>query len=256
VTGAIGRFVPRALAAIAAAVVAGAGAFQASSFARPTAEATRCAPGSSVTLGDDAVAYVAVPGGRRTIAYRGPGRRPFARFGRTNANGVPTVFGVVGAVVNRRCRSTWYRVQLPMRPNGVTGFVRASAVGITNVRARLDVDLTARRVTLFDDGVEVLSTRAAIGTPRTPTPLGRYYVTQRLVPRDPRGPYGPGAVGISAFSNVLTGWTQGGPIGIHGTNQPQLIGRRISNGCIRVVNSAIRRIFAAALPGTPVLIHR
>jgi lipoprotein-anchoring transpeptidase ErfK/SrfK len=65
-----------------------------------------------------------------------------------------------------------------------------------------------------------------------------------------------GAVGISAFSNVLTGWTQGGPVAIHGTNQPQLLGQRVSNGCIRVLNSAIRRIFAVALPGTPVLIHR
>ena len=248
--------VPTALALIAAAVVAAATASAARSFAQPAAEARRCVARSFVKLGDDRVAYVAVPGGRRTIAYRDPGRRPFARFGRTNANGVPTVFGVLAAVVNRKCRWTWYRVQLPMRPNGVTGFIRASAAGITTVRARIEVDVTARRVTLFEDGVEVLSTRAAIGTPRTPTPVGRFYVTQRLVPRDPRGPYGPGAVGISAFSNVLTGWTQGGPIGIHGTNQPQLIGGRISNGCIRVVNAAIRRIFRAALPGTPVLIHR
>jgi lipoprotein-anchoring transpeptidase ErfK/SrfK len=143
-----------------------------------------------------------------------------------------------------------------MRPNGVTGFIRATAVGVTKVRARIEIDLSGRRVMLFKDGVEVLSTRAAIGTPRTPTPVGRYYVTQRLIPRDPRGPFGLGAVGISAFSNVLTGWTQGGPVAIHGTNQPRLLGQRVSNGCIRVLNSAIRRIFAAALPGTPVLIHR
>jgi lipoprotein-anchoring transpeptidase ErfK/SrfK len=166
------------------------------------------------------------------------------------------VFGVLSAVVNRKCRSTWYRVQLPTRPNGVSGFIRASAVGVTKVRGRIEVDLTQRRVTLFTNGQEVLSTRAAIGTPRTPTPVGRYYVTQRLIPHDPRGPFGLGAVGISAFSNVLTGWTQGGPVAIHGTNQPGLLGQRVSNGCIRVANSAIRRIFAAALPGTPVLIHR
>jgi lipoprotein-anchoring transpeptidase ErfK/SrfK len=48
------------------------------------------------------------------------------------------------------------------------------------------------------------------------------------------GPYGPAALGISAFSNVLTGWAQGGPIAIHGTNAPWSIGRAVSNGCIRV----------------------
>jgi lipoprotein-anchoring transpeptidase ErfK/SrfK len=243
------RLAATALAAIAAAT-GGAAA------AQPLVESPRCEPGSKLKLGDDTVAFVAVPGGRLTGAYRTPGRRPFARFHRTNANGVPTVFGVLSAVVNRKCRSTWYRVQLPMRPNGITGFVRASAVGVTKVRARIEVDLTARRVTLFRNGEEVLSTRAGIGTPRTPTPVGRYYVTQRLIPRYPGGPFGVGAVGISAFSNVLTGWTQGGPVAIHGTNQPQLLGQRVSNGCIRVLNAAIRRIFAAALPGTPVLIHR
>jgi lipoprotein-anchoring transpeptidase ErfK/SrfK len=244
------RLAATALAAIAAP------AGGAAAVAQPADEPARCAAGSTLKLVYDTVAYAAVPGGRLTTAYRAPGRGPFARFRRTNANGVPTVFGVLSAVVNRKCRSTWYRLQLPMRPNGVTGFIRASALGVTKVRGRIEVDLTARRVTLFQDGEEVLSTRAAIGTPRTPTPVGRYYVTQRLIPRDPGGPFGVGAVGISAFSNVLTGWTQGGPVAIHGTNQPQLLGQRVSNGCIRVLNSAIRRIFAVALPGTPVLIHR
>ena len=80
-------------------------------------------------------------------------------------------------------------------------------------------------------------------------------VNQRLIPNDPSGPFGPGAVGISAYSNVLTGWAQGGPIAIHGTNEPWSIGRAVSNGCIRLPNSTLRRVFAAALNGTPVVIH-
>jgi lipoprotein-anchoring transpeptidase ErfK/SrfK len=80
-------------------------------------------------------------------------------------------------------------------------------------------------------------------------------VNQRLIPEDPSGPFGPGAVGISAFSTVLTGWTQGGPIAIHGTNEPWSIGRAVSNGCIRLPNTVLRRLFAEALAGTPVLIR-
>ena len=75
-------------------------------------------------------------------------------------------------------------------------------------------------------------------------------------PRDPGGPYGPGAVGISAFSPVLTGWTQGGPIAIHGTNEPWSIGRAVSNGCIRMPNPVLRKLFAQTPSGTPVLIRR
>ena len=63
-------------------------------------------------------------------------------------------------------------------------------------------------------------------------------------------------MGISAFSNVLTGWAQGGPIAIHGTNEPWSIGKAVSNGCIRLPNRILRRLFPQALNGTPVLIRR
>ena len=121
---------------------------------------------------------------------------------------------------------------------------------------RIEVDLSERRVTLFDRGRQVLTATAAIGSPQTPTPTGRYYVNQRLVPADTSGPFGPGAIGISAFSEVLTGWTQGGPIAIHGTNRPDLLGRAVSNGCIRVRNDLLRRLFDRTLAGTPVTVRR
>ena len=112
-----------------------------------------------------------------------------------------------------------------------------------------------RRVSLFDRGRLVLAARAAIGSTQTPTPTGRYYVNQRLALGDPSGPFGPGAIGISAFSNVLTGWTQGGPIAIHGTDRPELIGGAVSHGCIRVRNAELRRLFDRVRPGTPVVVH-
>ena len=124
------------------------------------------------------------------------------------------------------------------------------------VRTRIVVDLSEKRVTLYRGGRRVLSATAAIGSPATPTPTGSFYVNQRLIPTDPTGPFGPGAVGISAFSNVLTGWTQGGPIAIHGTNAPWSIGKAVSNGCIRLPNPILKKVFAQALSGTPVLIRR
>lgn len=216
--------------------------------------ARRCEPGLRPLVSTKR-AYAAVVARAPARAYRRPGRKPFARFGRLNVNGVPTVFGVLDKVVDARCRARWYRVQLPMKPNGVTGFVRAGDIELARVRTRIHVDLSARRVTLFRDGKRVLHAVAAIGSPATPTPTGRFYVNQRLVPEDQSGPFGPGAVGISAFSEVLTGWAQGGPIALHGTNQPESIGRAVSNGCLRLDNRVIRRIFGAALAGTPVVIR-
>jgi lipoprotein-anchoring transpeptidase ErfK/SrfK len=218
------------------------------------ARARTCAAGSFHRLGSRKLAFAAVVRSR-AVVLREPGRRSFARFGRLNVNGVPTIFSIRGAVVDRECRPRSYLVQVPKRPNGVTGWVRAAQVDVETVRTRIVVDLSDRRVTLYRNDRRVLSATAAIGSPATPTPTGSFYVNQRLIPLDKSGPFGPGAVGISAFSNVLTGWTQGGPIAIHGTNAPWSIGRAVSNGCIRLRNKTLKRVFAEALSGTPVLIR-
>jgi lipoprotein-anchoring transpeptidase ErfK/SrfK len=197
------------------------------------------------------VSYAAVVR-RPVVAFRRPGRGRIARFGRVNVNGVDTVFAVRGI----SCDARWLHVQLPLRPNGRTGWVRASHVRRIAVRTRIVVDLSERSVRFYRAGRLVLRSRAAIGASATPTPLGRYYVNQRLIPGDPGGPFGPGAIGISAFSPVLTGWTQGGPVAIHGTNEPWSIGRAVSNGCIRIPNAVDRKLFWQAPAGTPVIIRR
>jgi lipoprotein-anchoring transpeptidase ErfK/SrfK len=189
------------------------------------------------------------------VAFRRPGGSVVARFGASNLNHYPTVFGVVGMLVGRDCKPRWYRVQLPIKPNGSAGYVRAAALQLQAVSARIVVDVSDRRLTLYEHGRATLAATVAVGSPATPTPTGRYYVNQRLVPSDTAGPYGPGAVGISAFSNVLTGWTQGGPIAIHGTNEPWSIGHAVSNGCIRLPNRTLLEVFAAAVAGTPVIIR-
>jgi lipoprotein-anchoring transpeptidase ErfK/SrfK len=213
----------------------------------------RCAPGYR-SLASDRIAWAGVVRARAT-AYRAPGARPLARFGAVNANDYPTVFRLIGRVVRADCSVRWYRAALPIKPNGATGWIHAADVQVASVRTRIVVDLSDRRVTLFRSGRPVLSSRAAIGARATPTPTGTYYVNQRLVPEDQGGPFGPGALGISAFSEVLTGWAQGGPVAIHGTNAPSLIGQAVSNGCIRLPNEMLRRFFRQALAGTPVVIR-
>jgi lipoprotein-anchoring transpeptidase ErfK/SrfK len=192
---------------------------------------------------------------RPLSARRVLGRRSSRPFATRNVNGVVTVFGVLAARVDGSCRLTDFKVQLPIRPNGATGWVRAVDVRLRAVHTRIAVDLSQRRITLFRDGRPVLVTAAVIGAPSTPTPTGRFYVNQRLLAASPIGDYGLGAVGISAFSPVLLNWPQGGPIAIHGTNAPGLIGFAVSHGCLRVRNADIRKLLRLAEEGTPVEIR-
>jgi lipoprotein-anchoring transpeptidase ErfK/SrfK len=225
---------------------------------RPPRDAQAAVPSCRagvVPIGSRTVSVAAVVR-TQTRAYRRPGGRPFASFGRLNVNRFPTVFRVLSEVRGRNCAARWYRVQLPIKPNGVIGYVRAAAVDTDRVRSRVVIDISAKRLTLFRLGRPVLRTTVAVGSSATPTPTGSYYVNQRLIPADASGPFGPAAIGISAHSNVLTGWTQSGPIAIHGTNEPWSIGHAVSNGCIRVRNAVLRRLFRVTPAGTPVLIRR
>ncbi len=221
---------------------------------RPAPPPRRCAAGSVRRLGSVRRSFLAFAP-RGAVAYRAPGRRAVARFGAKNLNGYPTLFGVLAARVGTDCRARWYRVELPIRPNGATGWVAASSLRLRSVGERIVVDVARRRLMLYRSGRRVLTAVVAVGSPATPTPLGRYYVNQRLIPDDPGGPFGPAAIGISAFSPVLTGWAQGGPVAIHGTNEPWSIGHAVSNGCIRLPNATLSRVFATAVAGTPVIIR-
>jgi lipoprotein-anchoring transpeptidase ErfK/SrfK len=218
------------------------------------AKSPACADGSFHRLGSSRLAYAAIVRSRATVSRR-PGTRAFASFRKLNVNRVPTIFSVRGAVVDAKCKPRSYLVQIPKRPNGMTAWVPARQVAVEKISTRILVDLSEKQVTLYKNGRRVLSSTAAIGAPATPTPTGRFYVNQRLIPADRGGPFGPGAVGVSAFSNVLTGWVQGGPIAIHGTNAPWSIGKAVSNGCIRIPNPVLTKLFNQALNGTPVLIR-
>jgi lipoprotein-anchoring transpeptidase ErfK/SrfK len=167
-----------------------------------------------------------------------------------NENGAPLVFLVEEDL------GEWLEVLLPIRPNGSTGFVKASDVTVSDNPYRIDIELASHRLTVTKGAEVVVDEPIGVGTASTPTPGGKYYLKELLQPPDPNGPYGPYAYGLSGFSNVLEEFNGGdGVIGIHGTNEPEAIGTDVSHGCIRVANEAITEM-AGMLPlGTPVHIE-
>jgi lipoprotein-anchoring transpeptidase ErfK/SrfK len=149
----------------------------------------------------------------------------------------------------------WVKVQLPIRPNGTAGWVKASDVTLKEDPYRLDVAVKEHELRLFQDGELQQTFPIGVGTSDTPTPGGTYYLKVLIKTTSPKGSYGPYAFGLSGFSNVLKTFNGGdGVIGLHGTNEPETVGTDVSHGCIRLHNEDITKL-AFMLPlGTPVKI--
>jgi hypothetical protein len=161
---------------------------------------------------------------------------------------------VVADAATTRRGVLWVRVELPVLPNGTTGWVRRSSLGgYAFVDTRLVVDRSRLTATLYRGGTRVFSAPIGVGTSGAPTPPGRFYVRDRLTSLSTF--YGPVAFGTNARSAVLTDWPGGGFIGIHGTDEPQLIPGRISHGCIRLRNRDILRLARLMPVGTRVVVR-
>ena len=147
----------------------------------------------------------------------------------------------------------WVQLRLPMRPNGHTGWVRRTVLDtFTVVHTQLVLNRAQRKISLFDNGKPVMTVPVGVGKPSTPTPPGHFWITEKFAVHG-APVYGPFAFGTSDYS-VLTDWPGGGVVGLHGTDQPQLVPGDPSHGCIRVHNSDIMRLARLVPIGTPLLI--
>ncbi|CAO5248170.1 L,D-TPase catalytic domain-containing protein [Frankia sp. AgKG'84/4] len=164
-----------------------------------------------------------------------------------NENGVSRVFLVQAKLPG------WWQVLLPVQPNGRTGWLRAAQVRASETPYRIVVSRGRHLLQLYNDGAQVAQVPVAIGTSDTPTPGGRFYLTELLRPPDPSGIYGPYAFGLSGYSTSMSSFDGHQPvIGIHGTNDPALLGQDVSHGCIRLSNDAITHLAQTVPLGTPV----
>ena len=154
-------------------------------------------------------------------------------------------------------KPTWYRISIPGRPNGRTGWVRAGALEIRPVHKRLIVYRGAKRFEFWDGSKLVRAGKVAVGAPGAETPLGLFYVTWKFSPSiDPDWAIlGSYAFETSAYSK-LTDWPGGGIVGMHGTPWPNLLGQAVSHGCVRVHNDNIEFLRNRVPLGTPVKIVR
>lgn len=147
---------------------------------------------------------------------------------------------------------TWIQIELPGRPNGQRGWVSRGALeSLHTVNGYLLIDRSSLRATLFRGGRAIFSAPVGVGKASTVTPPGHFYVMEKLITLNAPA-YGPFALGTSAYAPTLNEWPGGGVVGIHGTDEPQLIPGRPSHGCIRMLNADITRLWAMIAVGTPI----
>ncbi len=170
---------------------------------------------------------------------------------------VPTEFGglrhfLVLEELTTSDGSEWLRIQVPVRPNGTEGWIPRSHVTLNEVTSRVLIDLSDRSVVVWDGDDIVIDTRVAIGTDRTPTPTGTYYVRDSF-PWNPESVYGPWVFALSSYSEVIDQINGGDAVvALHGTRDNSVLGEAVSLGCIRIDNDVLLEMSTIVEPGTPV----
>ena len=162
---------------------------------------------------------------------------------------VPLVFLV------REDRGDWLLVQVPRRPNQALAWVRRSDVTLRAVPYHVLVELGAHRLTVLYGSDVVRQQAVAVGSPSDPTPTGQFYIDAAVRLTPATGAYGAGQLSVAGFSDVLHTFAGGvGQIALHGTDRPDLIGRSVSDGCVRLANPIILALLDLLATGTPVTI--
>jgi lipoprotein-anchoring transpeptidase ErfK/SrfK len=125
---------------------------------------------------------------------------------------------------------------------------------------RLVLNLSQRRVFVYEGSDVKASYPVAVGKPGWETPPGSYQVISMLqdpgwispftgeeIPPGPDNPLGDRWIGF---------WTDGtNYIGFHGTPNRDSVGQAASHGCVRMFNEHIRQLYEMVDMGTPVIVE-
>ncbi len=234
--------------------------FLAAAIAAIAAAASAHAGGSAARADDGVVVETTFPAaGQLTVNSVVVRRKPAGNAKKIKTmnyfrpdNRVQEVLAVKGFTDSKG--TPWYKISVPMRPNGTYGWIPAADAAVTPTVAQIVVHVGRRTIDVYRHNKRVWHGKVAVGAPGMETPLGHYYVATRFVPyKDPfLGVY---ALETTAYSK-LTDWPGGGVVGIHGTSEPWLLGKAVSHGCVRVSNTTAAHLKRFAPLGTPIWIKK
>ena len=187
---------------------------------------------------------------RRTQLRASPGGRVVRSIGTRTGYGSVRVLAVVAR------RGPWLGVLSDHMPNSRPGWIPAASAVLLHEPYRLDVDLSARRMLVRREGRVVRRIRVAIGLAQTPTPTGRFAVTDALRIGANYPQYGCCALALTGRQpNVPQGWSGGDRLAIHGTTRTGSIGSPASFGCLRASDADMRWLIRKVTLGAQVRIR-
>lgn len=187
---------------------------------------------------------------RSTLLYDRPAGRPEVRIAGRTEWGSARVLSVV------RQHGTWLGVLAPELENEKLGWLEADRAQIDTVGHALHADLSRRELTIRHDGRIVGRMRVAIGAPSTPTPTGRFAVTDKLDVTDRSSPYGCCVLVLTAHQRKLPpDWPGGDRLAVHSTRDVKALGHPVSLGCIRASFPDARSLMRTIPLGAPVFVR-
>jgi hypothetical protein len=187
--------------------------------------------------------------GRRVGIRLSPRGRVVTWLSSRTEFGSPQTFAVTRALPGRR-----FAVVSTALPNGRVGWIdaRPGALRLSSTRVTIDVDLSTRLLRVRVARRVVLSAHVGIGAAGTPTPIGRFAVTDKLNGAAYSPVYGCCILALSAHQTHLpSGWTGGNRIAIHGGSSAGAV----SNGCLHAPTSTLRYLMRSVPLGARVTIH-
>jgi len=159
-----------------------------------------------------------------TPVYASPGGRRTAVIARRTEFGTSRWLAVLAA------RRGWLQVIATELPDGRTGWIRADRTRLQSSPWTIRASISRRRVEVLSSGHVVRSFTVAIGKPATPTPRGRFGVTDKLHYKGGSAAYGCCVLGLTGHLRYPG---NGSRMAIHGTSAPGSIGTAASFGCLR-----------------------
>lgn len=185
---------------------------------------------------------------RRAQLRRAPGGKVLGTIATKTNFKSPTILSVAAR------RPGWVLVRTSLEKHHV-GWLPASAGALFEEPRSVVVDLSAKTLTVFHRGKMTDRYRVAIGTAATPTPTGRFAVTDRLKTGNEDSDYGCCILALNAHQpKIAQGWGGGDRVAIHATPHTWTIGKEISHGCVRASNKALHQLMRKVRLGTPVRI--
>ncbi|MBM7623902.1 L,D-transpeptidase family protein [Sporohalobacter salinus] len=113
---------------------------------------------------------------------------------------------------------------------------------MNNINKKILINLNQRYLELYQNSELFGHYPVAVGKDSTSTPTGNFEVI--LKRKNPGGALGSRWIQFTWQSH-----------GIHGTNQPWLIGQAVSHGCVRMYNSDVEEVYRQVQVGTPIHIY-